>query len=186
MRRDPNVMLGGTVYALTVILAVRPGSEQLIRDRILAWPDSPFARLGSTHFARLVVLDRMAFEGPERERPVFPFQYLLFSATFDGDSSEARDRYLERMCRRLPAELEAVFGLCAGAPCPVAREPAVFRDWIVANQVDVSAFFGHRPTATVRDVRRARKVRRRIHRFALRNTYLRPDALQKRFDRVFR
>ena len=168
-----------------MILAIQPGRELVLRDRILAWRDSPFARLPSTHFARLVVLDRLVFEGPERLRPEFSLQYLLFSATFDAKSGDERDRYLAQMCRRMPDELEDVFGLCAGAPCPVARDPARFRDWIVANQVDAGAFFAHRPAATVRQIRRARRLRRRVRDFALDNAYLRPDVLQDRFKRAF-
>jgi hypothetical protein len=183
--RDPNVMIGGSAYALTTILAIRPGREHLLRSRILAWPDSPFGRLPSTHFARLVVLDRMVFEGPARLRPEFSLQYLLFSATFDGDSGEARDRYLEQMCQRMPVELERVFGLCAGAPCPVARDPARFRDWVVANLIPVSSFFAHRPTATVPQIKRARRLRRRVRDFALANAYARPNLLQERFERQF-
>jgi hypothetical protein len=180
--RDPNVMIGGSSYALTVILAIRPGRERELRKRILAWPDSPFARLPSTHFARLVVLDRMVFEGPARLRPEFSLQYLLFSATFDGESS---DDYLEQMCREMPAELERVFGLCCGAPCPVAGDPARFRDWVVANQIPVSAFFAHRPTATVSQIKIARGLRRQVRDFALANAYLRPRVLQQRFEQAF-
>ena len=184
MRRDPNLMLGGASYALTVILAIRPGREVELRDRLVAWGTSPFARLETTHFARLVVLDRMVFEGPDRERPLFPYQYLLFSATFDGESSEARDEYLERMCRRIP-ELEDVFGFCIGAPFPLAANPALFREWIVAHQYDVSAFFAHRPRARVADIRAALTLRRRIRRFAFRMAYRRPDELQRSFEQAF-
>jgi hypothetical protein len=183
--RDPNVMIGGSAYALTVILAIRPGRERRLRERILAWRDSPFARLPSTHFARLVVLDRMVFEGPARLRPEFSLQYLLFSATFDGESGEARDDYLEQMCLRMPAELERVFGLCCGAPCPVARDPARFRDWVVASQLPVSAFFAHRPTATMDQIKRALRLRRRVRNFALENAYQRPRVLQERFEQAF-
>jgi hypothetical protein len=183
--KDPNVMIGGSAYALTVILAIRPGRERELRARILAWDDSPFARLPSTHFARLVVLDRMVFEGPARLRPEFSLQYLLFSATFDGESGEARDGYLEQMCEQMPAELERVFGLCCGAPCPVAGDPARFRDWVVANQIPVSAFFAHSPTATVPQIKRARGLRRRVRDFALANAYQRPDVLQEQFEQAF-
>jgi hypothetical protein len=183
--RDPNVMIKGSAYALTVILAIRPGRERELRARILAWRDSPFARLPSTHFARLVVLDRMVFEGPARLRPEFSLQYLLFSATFDGESSEARDHYLEQMCLQMPVELERVFGLCCGAPCPVAGDPARFSAWVVASQIPVSAFFAHCPTAKVRQIKGARRLRRRVRDFALENAYMRPHVLQERFERAF-
>jgi hypothetical protein len=187
LRRDPNVMIGGTVYALTAILAVRPGRERLLRGRVRAWgsPVSPFAVLGSTHFARLVVLDRLAFEGPAVSQPEISHQYLLFSSTFDGAGPEDRDAYLEDMCSRLPARVESVFGLCVGAPSPLAGNPVPFRDWIVANQVKTRAFFAHRPKATVGDVRAARALRERVREFALRTQYQRPDVLQANFERVF-
>ena len=92
MKRDPNVMISGVVYALTVVLAITPGRERELRRRIRDWKQSPFARLPGTHFARLVVLDELVYEGPRRRRPQVPLQYLLFSATFDGTSSAARAR----------------------------------------------------------------------------------------------
>jgi hypothetical protein len=183
--KDPNVLIGGTAYGLTVILAIRPGRERELRRRILDWDDSPFARLPNTHFARLVVLDRMVFEGPARLRPEFSLQYLLFSATFDGESAEARDDYLEQMCAQMPRELEHVFGLCCGAPCPVARDPAKFQRWIVDNQVPVSSFFAHAPNATVPQIEDACRLRRRVRAFALANAYRRPDLLQRRFEEAF-
>lgn len=187
LRRDPNVMIGGTVYALTVILTVRPGNERLLRARVRAWgsPVSPFAVLGSTHFARLVVLDRLAFEGPAQFQPEISHQHLLFSATFDGDSPKARDDYLEDMCSRLPDRVQSVFGLCVGAPAPIAGNPVAFRDWLVANQVKTRAFFAHRPTATVGDVRAARALRERVRDFALRTQNAPPDRLQAHFEQVF-
>lgn len=182
MSRDPNVLIGGRVYGLTAILAIRPGCERAVRERIRDWRESPFARLPSTHFARLVVIDRLAFEGPEPLRPEISLQYLLFSATFDGDAASARDDYLEEMCRRMPEVVESVFGLCAGAP---GANPARFREWIVANRLEVRAFFADRPKATVPDVRRALTVRRRMRRFAFRNAHRLPADLQRSFEDAF-
>jgi hypothetical protein len=187
MSRDPNVMIGGTVYALTVITAVQPGREKLLRKRVRALrkPYSPFALLPRTHFARLVVLDRLAFEGPPQAQPLVSQHYLLFSATFDGDSSAARDDYLEHMCRRIPAQVESVFSLCAGAPCPVAANPARFREWLVGHQVKTHAFFAHRTRATVAEVRAARALSVAVRGFAERTQYARPDVLQTEFEQAF-
>ncbi len=185
MSRDPNVMIGGTVYALTAVTAVRPGRERKLRKRLREWgrPYSPFALLPSTHFARLVILDRLAFEGPPAARPAVPQQYLLFSATFDGDSGEARDRYLEAMCRRLTEKVDAVFGLCAGAPRAADHE--VFRAWLVGHQVETRAFFAHRGEATVPAVRDARALSEAVQRFAIRTRYARPDVLKREFEQAF-
>jgi hypothetical protein len=186
-RRDPNALIGGTAYALTVILAVRPGCEELIGARLSTWWQpgfSPFHLLPSTHFARLVVLDRLAFEGPAQRRPEISHQYLLFSATFDGADSAARDEYLESMCTRIKPHVESVFGLCAGAPRPVS-DPVPFRKWLVANQIETRAFYAHRPKAKVADVRAARALRERVREFALDHQYDRPDVLQESFEAAF-
>jgi hypothetical protein len=185
VRRDPSVLIGGTVYALTVILAIESGRERLLRQRIREWKPSPFVLLPSTHFARLVVLDRMAFEGPERRRPAFPLQYLLFSATFDGATTEARDEYLRAMCREMPDHVESVFGLCAGAPRPLRGNPAGFSAWIAGHQTAPSSFYGHAPTASVQTVLSARELQRRVRAFALRNRYERPEVLKANFERAF-
>jgi hypothetical protein len=184
--RDPNVMIDGSVYALTAITAVRPGREPLLRERLraLRCPDSPFARLPSTHFARFVVLDRLAFEGPPAARPAIGQQYLLFSSTFDGEASEARDAYLEHMCRRVPETVDEIFGLCAGAPA--AAEPERFRDWIVSHQVRTRAFFAHDATAKVGDVLAACALSAAVRSFALKVPYARPDVLQREFEQTFR
>jgi hypothetical protein len=183
--RDPSVLIGGTVYALTVLLAIEPGRERRLRRRLKTWKPSPFALLPSTHFARLVVLDRMVFEGPDRERPAFPLQYLLFSATFDGATTQARDEYLQAMCIEVPDHVEDVFGLCAGAPRPLAGNPVGFATWLVCHQIPPSAFYAHDPTATVQEVRDARALQARVREFALRNTYQRPRVLKANFEREF-
>ena len=46
--RDRSVLIGGTVAALTVILAIEAGQERRLRKRILEWDPSPFALLPTT------------------------------------------------------------------------------------------------------------------------------------------
>jgi hypothetical protein len=185
--RDRNVLIGGSVYALTAVLAVNRGSERELRRRIRDWRKarSPFAQVPGTHFARLVVIDRLVFEGPEQHRPGVHGQYLLFTATFDGADGQARDEYLDEMCRRVPQEVESVFCLCAGAPCPLADNPAGFRRWIARHQIPVAAFYGHDPKATVSEIRRAGALRAAVSRFARLNAYERPEVLKERFEQVF-
>jgi hypothetical protein len=185
--RDPNAMIGGSVYALTTITAVLPGRELLLRERVRALrePYSPFTLLQDTHFARLVVLDRLAFEGPPEAQPPIGQQFLLFSATFDGTTGLQRDAYLERMCSRVPAQVESVFGLCAGAPRPLAGNPALFRAWLVGHQVKTHAFFAHRPRATVAQIRAARALSDALRGFERRTRYARPEALQREFEQAF-
>jgi len=63
-------------------------------------PDSPFARLGGTHFARLVVLDSL------------PVPALLLGAEIDGDER----RWVGRLSERAGEELDLVFEHCDSYP----------------------------------------------------------------------
>src|SRR5436190_13820681 len=72
--------------------------------------DSPFARVGSTHFARFVLVPALLDGdgepvGPERS-------YLLFSADFDG----WRWRWTRAVAKRIGRELELILGHCEGSP----------------------------------------------------------------------
>ena len=186
VRRDPNVMIDGSVYALTAITAVRPGREPLLRERLraLRCPDSPFARLPSTHFARFVVLDRLAFEGPAGrpagDRAAVPA--LLLDLRRRG----------QRGARRLPRahvparardRVDEIFGLCAGAPGR-RRARAVPR----LDRLPPGPDAARSSLTTEREGRRrarARALRGRAD-FALRVPYARPDVPPAQFEQTFR
>jgi hypothetical protein len=85
----------------------------------------------------------------------------------------------------MPDHVEGVFGLCAGAPRPLAGNPGGFSAWITCHQIPPSAFYAHDPTATVQDVHAARALQARVRAFALRNTYERPAVLRANFERAF-
>src|SRR5262249_47620690 len=81
---DRNKAIGADVYALTILLRVAQGRGQGLRADLKALEDdSPFGEIGGTHFARLVVIDRLAFEGPVQDAPDAPGELLLFSAVVD-------------------------------------------------------------------------------------------------------
>jgi hypothetical protein len=164
-RRDPNVARHGSTYALTVISPIRAGADDELR-RILpglgTGGESPFAEVPGTHFARLVVLDHLPYEGPPKRAPTLRLPLLLFSCVVDGDP----DVYLEEMCRRIRGTVDLVWGQCAGAPVPPASIPAAFRAWMRADQVQTSAFFAAYAPATVAEVRAALGTRRRVRELA--------------------
>ena len=185
--REPNVAIGGRVYALTTLTAIRPGCTEALRERVLQLGArrSPFARVEGTHFARLVVIDRLPFEGPPQDAPSVRHQLLLFSAVFDGTTSQERDAYLARMCERVPEAVDRVWSLCLGAQEPVSADPHRFAYWVAGNQVKTRAFYAHCPTATVQEVRAAVVLQERVRRFAVGRQYLTPRALLQEFARAF-
>lgn len=184
MARDRNIALGGQAYALNVLTAIRPGHEAQLRDGLEALrcqEDSPFARLPGTHFARLVVIDRLAFEGRRGRRPELRMQYLLFSSVFDGP----RDDYLRRLCAEIPRAAELIWGDCVGAPRPVAKDPDTFTAWIAHNQVRTGAFFAPYGHATVDRIRHSLDLVRRLRRFARETQHLPAPELEQRFHTTF-
>lgn len=185
MRRDKNIAIDGQAYALNVLTPISPGREAEVRDLLAAIPagaHSPFASLPGTHFARLVIIDRLAFEGPRERRPELRLQYVLFSSVFDGEL----DDYLRALCARIPREAEQIWGCCAGAPRPVAADFETFASWIRHNQLQTGAFFAPYGDATVDRIIRSLELSRRLREFAEQTQYLIAPQLKARFHSTFR
>lgn len=184
MARDKNIAIDGQAYALNVLSPISPGCEAELRDLLAAIPataDSPFARLPGTHFARLAIIDRLAFEGPRERMPQLRLQYLLFSSVFDGPL----DDYLHALCARIPREAEEIWGCCVGAPRPVAADGATFASWMRHNQVQTGAFFAPYGDATVDRITHSLELCRRLREFAEQTQYLVAPQLKKRFHATF-
>jgi hypothetical protein len=180
-RGDPNIGVGGNVYALTILLAVRPGFAGELRAaaRALGNGTSPFANLTRTHFARLVVIDRFAFEGPAQDAPDVRGEFLLFTAVIDG--KECRD-YLRTLWEHGGDELRAIWRLCRNAPAD--DDAAAFVRWMLHHQLTARAFFRNYD-GKVAEVQEALALRKRVRAFALANQYLTPPDLLREFRREF-
>jgi hypothetical protein len=176
-RGDPNIAIGGNVYALTILLRIRAGFTEELRAAARALPrdPSPFENLPRTHFARLVVIDRFAFEGPAQEAPDVRGEFLLFTAVIDG--KECRD-YLQALWD--VEDLRAIWGLCENAP----DDALAFVRWMLAHQLTARAFFRDYD-GTVAEVKAALELRDEVRAFALANQYVTPPDLYKRFREVF-
>jgi hypothetical protein len=174
---DRNKAIGGNVYALTILLRVKPGRAQRLRADIRALRgDSPFTGIAGTHFARLVVLERLAFEGPMQDAPDIRGELLLFTAVVDGGEW---DGYLAQLRHE---RLRPVWEACAGVPA--AADEHAFTSWLTANRIAPSAFYFHYD-ATVAEVRDALELRERVREFALANKYVTPETLRDNFREEF-
>jgi hypothetical protein len=162
---DRNKAIGANVYALTILLRVKPGRAPQLRQAIRALED-PFEEIGSTHFARLVVIDRLAFEGPMQDAPDTRGELLLFTAVVDG---EAWSGYLAGLS---DGPLQPVWDECVDAPSK-------------ANQLETGAFFWQYD-ATVEQAREALSLRERVRAFALANKYVTPEVLRDNFRAAFK
>lgn len=180
-RGDPNIAVGGNVYALTILLRVRAGFAGELREAARALPrdPGPFGDLSGTHFARLVVLDRLAFEGPAQDAPDVRGQFLLFTAVIDG--KECRD-YLRDLWNDGGDALRAIWRRCENAPSD--DDASAFVRWMLRHQLTTRAFFRDYD-GTVDEVQEALELRRRVRTFALATQYSTPPDLHARFQKAF-
>jgi hypothetical protein len=180
-RGDPNIAIGGDVYALTTLLRIRTGFADELRDAAHALPrdPSPFDGLGGTHFARLVVLDRLAFEGPAQAAPDVRGQFLLFTAVIDGKQCHG---YLHELWSDGGDELRAIWRRCENAPG--SDDAPAFVRWMLRHQVTTRAFFRDYD-GTVGKVQQALELRKRVRAFALAHQYVTPPDLHREFRKEF-
>lgn len=75
-------------------------------------PNSPFAKVSSTHICRLVVMDDVIYVGTPAKEEHLSSKYLVFESNFDGEL----EPYLTRMANEIPEVVESVWGHCVGYP----------------------------------------------------------------------
>lgn len=154
----------GQAYAFMAMTPILPGEEDRLDGVLSHWgsgADSPLSRMGSTHFARFVMLHDLVYQGPPQVRDSLQSAYLIFVANFDGDL----EPYLDSMLDLMADEAEQVWGLCVG--CPAASDREAFLAYLLHNQVDTTFFVSAYPDATVQDVQTSLDVRRRVAAFAI-------------------
>lgn len=162
---------------LAALLPVHEGREHELRaalGAVSAAPSSPFGRIGSTHFARLIVLDEFPSRngGTLADMPVCLFFGAEFDATVAG--------YLEALCALLPDEADAIFGACVDYPG--ARVPALLIEWMLRHRVRPGFSIHGNPQAGVRQVIDSLSLRERIIEFAIATRALPPAQLKSAWD----
>jgi hypothetical protein len=180
-RGDPNIAIGGNVYALTILLEIRPGFSDDLREAAQKLPRNPgpFGGVAGTHFARLVVLDRLAYEGPARDAPDVRGEFLLFSAVIDG--KECRT-YLRRLWEQGGDDLRAIWRRCENAPSD--DDAAAFVRWMVRHQLTTRAFFRDYD-GSVKQIQEALELRKQVREFALRTQYFTAPELFDAFTQEY-
>jgi len=171
----------GRAYSLTVIAPIVAGREQATGAAIEALPvgaDSPLARLGDLHFARIHVVSELVFQGPkQRHRDHLRASQLIFTSTLNGEL----EPFLDALCAR--AEPDTWWRDCVGYPGSADRE--AFGHFIHRHQIDSSLFASAHPQATVPGVLESLALRERIIGFAIEAQGLDAGDLQRRFRETF-
>jgi hypothetical protein len=174
----------GNVYGLTILSPIVNGADGdishdcAIRDYLADLPRdhrSLFAKVSSTHLARLVVMDDVVFVGTPAREEHLQSKYLVFETNFDGDL----DTYLTRMAREAPDEVHAVWRHCVGYPG--VRDPAAFADYMKKCQIETTYFFADVNNKTVQQTLRALKVQSGLAHFIEANQGKPADEIQAAF-----
>jgi len=172
----------GTAYALTTfarILPAKAGELERYLEAMPTGPESPFARLGMLHIARVQIFHALVHQGPkQRHVDVLQNAHLVFTSTFDGEL----DPYLDALAEQVP-EADEWWGRCAGYPGRADR--AAFRAFIRSIQVDTGLFQTAIPGASLADVRESLALRERVLDFAIAGQGLDAATLQARFRSDF-
>jgi hypothetical protein len=162
---------------LAALLPLIKGSDEQIRETLKRIPtgrDSPFARLESTHFAR-VMLVRGLCDRDDKRLADWP-ACLFFAAEFDVPAAG----YLEALCTLMPDEADALFGRCL--EYPGADVPPLFKSWMLRHRVPAGFSLHANPGASVAEVVDCLRLRESIIAFAVDTRAMAPAALKRRWD----
>src|ERR1700686_547034 len=134
----------GNLYGLTILSPIINGADGdishdcAIRDYLADLPRdhrSLFAKVSSTHLARLVVMDDVVFVGTPAREEHLKSRYLVFETNFDGDLN----RYPTRMAVEIPELVNSVWKHCVGYPG--LADPNAFIAYMKKCQIETTFFF---------------------------------------------
>ena len=140
---------------------VRGGAEDSVLAVLAAMdtgPDSPFARVCTTHFARLLLIPVLRDAHGE---PASPAQaYLLLTADFDG----TLEQWAAAVATEMGADLDRVFEHCERYPG--SRDSAAFLHFINEHRIEAGfSIVAYR--ASVPAVRESLELQRALRNFAV-------------------
>src|ERR1022692_1203035 len=174
----------GNVYGLTIFSPIINGAagdvshDAPIRDYLAGLPRdhrSPFAKVSSTHLARLVVMDGVVFVGTPAREEHLKSRYLVFETNFDGDL----DTYLSRMVRELPDFVEAVWSHCVGYPG--VADTAQWIAYMKKCQIETTFFFADVNNKTVQQNLTALRTQSAVAHFIEKHQGKPPAEIQRDF-----
>ena len=151
--------------ALTIRARIRPGQDGALKHLLTSMADPaanraiPFERLGTTHFARLFVLDEVDAAPDGSAGAVIPASLVYMS-----DIDAPVWRHLVALVRIGGARLDAVFGHCEGWPSSSAGTwPRVA--WLRARRIKTDVVYVNTVGRSVAQVHDERRLRQAIEEF---------------------
>lgn len=183
----PNT--SGHVYGLTILSPIIENDRLEIshaielRDYLASLPKdhtSPFARVSSTHLARLVVMDDVVYVGMPACEEHLKSRYLVFETNFDG----GLDTYLTRLATEVPEFVDNVWKHCVGYPG--VTDGSAFIAYMKKCQVETTFFFADVNDHTVQENLKALQVQAALAHFIEKYQGLPADELQRAFGELLR
>jgi hypothetical protein len=161
----------GSIYGLTILSPIRDDPQadippslaiQMYLAKLPRDHHSPFAKLSSTHMARLSVLEDVVRVTPVIEERLTT-SYLVFESNFDGDI----DAYLMRMASAVPEFVQAVWQHCVGYP--LEGDEYSFITYMKKCQVETTFYFAAVNNKTVQETLLALRAQSSVAAFIERN-----------------
>lgn len=172
----------GSAYALTTFARLQDGCAEDVEAYLSALPigaDSPFARIGTLHIARVQLFRALVHQGPKQSKTdTLQHAHVVFTSTIDGELNP----YLEQL-RVLVPECDEWWGPCVGYP---GRDDArAFCSWVRSIQARPGLFRSAMPNVTVAEVHAALALREQVIDFAVDAQGVDAETLRARFRGTF-
>ena len=132
----------GQTSEFTLISKLKPGAAERVRallaDGFTGERQKNTDRIATVHDLRFVIFDNDT--------------RIIFASTFDG----GWEQYIDDFGGIIPDEIDLLFHEFEGYPG--INDPSI-KDWIVAQQVTAVGFYSAYPSASVRDIWKALKIK---------------------------
>ena len=179
---------GGT-YGFTGLFPIMPGEAASLRNYLRTLDDSrdyprgsPLSEVPIVHMARLVVIDRLAYQGIPAKVDTLKSAYLLFACDFDGFSI---DVLISRMIKHIPREFETIWKHCRGFPDRGGHDDIAA--YFERCQATTNLLLADQPDASVNDILRGLMYRRKLTDFVRQVQATQPDpkTLKENFEKMW-
>jgi hypothetical protein len=134
------------------------------------------ARLSFIHFARWTLVRKIPFNGPPQRAEKLGFPHMYFESNFNGGWEE----YIDAFSHILTRGMKIFWRTSYGFPQPLPTGP--FKDYIRANEIVASHFYGAYPEATTTLVLSALELAPKLEAFKARARNMSPEAFAEQWQ----
>lgn len=178
--------LNGNIYGYTGLFPIKRDADcSVLRSNLRSLDShplgSPLSSVEIVHTARLVIVDRLSFQGEPAKYDRLSSAYLLFACTFDGSDVE---ELVTAIATQIPDTFRSLWGSCVAVPA-VRRSPAVRSELIEyfrRCQIRTTLFLVDKPDTTVKQILRSLALTRMFAGFVEQHQGEDPSIVQQRFE----